>query len=744
MQADPVFGRAGEGLVGLAEVRPGGEGADGALRGQRGTAFRETDAPVSPDRDLFPAAFIEEEFFALASVREGLEQQGLVGLELQPDLRRAVFRLPHRALAEASVHRVVDADALADGVDRDPAGDGFLGRILDEVVMASVVQGPADALQAQVVHLLAGDAGALQQGVQVGGDADASAPHFRDAQAVLLLEMQPGLQPLQARTILFQVGQARHVGGQFVLYQDGGALARQVEQFLEGGQVHLAALRDDQRLVAAAAQGDELAALCVDVLPYHPVRDVVPGVTAVVEGFGGLADGALRGRILVHVIKERFPAALGQQVRGVEEEQDVAVRMPGLQEALAARHVGVEGAKVLPEGVGGLEMHGGVEQPARPGGVVGGEAGAVVEDVVHPREEVGVHRGLDVAQGGDEVLVQPGGGLRGGQGLVGHVRGGRGGLHPDDAPAFGLRDVAHAIQVHDVGGGAVGLVAYALALRGGPLLPQHGVLLAQEFADGLAVVEHHAVLHFLLAGKSQKFGHVRLEVVAPAGPEFFEEGRGPVAVPAGVVHLVGVVEIVAYLADVVALEGLVELLQVAGDGLAREVVDHVALAAGTSPLDQFAVPAQEQGAQGPVAFRRRPVKGAVLPDACGQVLVRAAGTVGRDGDQREFQRVAHLLVGVLLEIVIGGDGIAHRGNVVRDTDGADHRRLGVAELVFQPLSALQAEGLVREVAAGIFRLHPGAAEGPAGGVREIDAEVAAVRLLQGIGEEVHPGGRQIV
>ena len=389
-------------------------------------------------------------------------------------------------------------------------------------------------------------------------------------------------------------------------------------------------------------------------------------------------------------------------------------------------------------------MHGGVEEPARPGGIVRREAGAVVEDVVDAGQEVGVHGGLDIAQGGVEMLVQPGGGLGGGERLVGHMGGRGGGLHADDAAALRLGDVAHAVQVQDVGGGAVGLVADALALPGGPLLPEPGVFLAEQFPDGLPVVEDHAVLHLRVARGAEQFGHMGLEVIAAAGLEFGEEFRGPVGIAPGVVHLVGIVEIVADLADVAAREGLVELLQVVLDGRAREMVDYIALAAGTGALHELAVPAQEQRADRPVAFRRRPVQRPVRLHTPGQFLVGPVRPVGRHGNQREFQRIAHLLIGVLLEPVVGGDGIAHVLNPVGCADGADHRFLPVRDPVLQAFAALEPELLVGQVAAGIVRADPGAAERPAGSVGQVDAQSVRVRRVKRVGEEVHPGGGEVV
>ena len=84
---------------------------------------------------------------------------------------------------------------------------------------------------------------------------------------------------------------------------------------------------------------------------------------------------------------------------------------------------------------------------------------------------------------------------------------------------------------------------------------------------------------------------MRLEVIAPAGLELREEVRRPVGVALGVIHFIGVVEIVADLADVVALECLVEFLEIAVDGLGGKMVDDVTLAAWSGTLHEFAVPA---------------------------------------------------------------------------------------------------------------------------------------------------------
>ena len=66
---------------------------------------------------------------------------------------------------------------------------------------------------------------------------------------------------------------------------------------------------------------DDVPMVGPDALADHLVRDVVPGVAAVVEGLGGFADRALGRGVLAHVEEELLAAALGEQVGGVEEEQ---------------------------------------------------------------------------------------------------------------------------------------------------------------------------------------------------------------------------------------------------------------------------------------------------------------------------------------------------------------------------------------------------------------------------------------
>ena len=115
---------------------------------------------------------------------------------------------------------------------------------------------------------------------------------------------------------------------------------------------------------------------------------------------------------------EQFPAPLADEIGGVEVEQQVAVGLARLQEALAAGHIVVDRLQVLPERICRLEVHGGIEVPARPEGIGRRHTGAVIYDVVHAGEEVVVQRGLDISQGTGEMLAEPGASLGRGEFLA--------------------------------------------------------------------------------------------------------------------------------------------------------------------------------------------------------------------------------------------------------------------------------------------------------------------------------------
>ena len=67
--------------------------------------------------------------------------------------------------------------------------------------------------------------------------------------------------------------------------------------------------------------------------------------------------------------------------------------------------------------------------------------------------------------------------------------------------------------------------------------------------------------------------------------ELLEEARRPAGFARRVVDFVGVVEKRAKTAKTVPLEGAIERLQVGPDRVRREVIDHVAFAAGRRTLD---------------------------------------------------------------------------------------------------------------------------------------------------------------
>src|SRR6516225_11014 len=94
-----------------------------------------------------------------------------------------------------------------------------------------------------------------------------------------------------------------------------------------------------------------------------------------------------------------------------EIQQHVVIGFTALQERLATGYVSIQGAKVFPERMNRLKMHGCIEQPARPDIVNGRITNAMVYDVIYPTQKVFVNRRLYISQVCFKMLIQPGGGF---------------------------------------------------------------------------------------------------------------------------------------------------------------------------------------------------------------------------------------------------------------------------------------------------------------------------------------------
>ena len=191
-----------------------------------------------------------------------------------------------------------------------------------------------------------------------------------------------------------------------------------------------------------------------------------------------------------------------------------------------------------------------------------------------------------------------------------------GGHTLDAVVAFALGDVALGVQVEQVGGGAVGLIANDRAVLVGPVAPRHGELVEQQVGDRLAVVATDAGDRLLVAVARERLNLFEQIVAAPIAELFQKLGR-PVGLARRVVDFVGVVEKRPQRADLAAGKGVVELFKIRGEGLAGKMVDDVPFAPRPGPFDLLAVPAGEESIQSPLPSSRgrRPIERPVRGDA---------------------------------------------------------------------------------------------------------------------------------
>ena len=314
---------------------------------------------------------------------------------------------------------------------------------------------------------------------------------------------------------------------------------------------------------------------------------------------------------------EHHVGSVGQGAPDVvdgEVEQEVGIGLAGGQEGLAALDVLEERGGVLPHSTGRGHVDRRVEHPSGEFGS-GGRIGRTVEIyVVDSGRERLVKLGLALAQRGAEMLRKPGQRLAGSVFLAAYVRCRRGelehrhvtvvgadyGILPQSgdveggaAEGLAFGNVHLCIDVEQVGGRAVRLVAHAGAVRVAPLNPGVDEILHEHVAQAFAVVHDGSVVvaelgrlwlhgHGVPAGRLLRFLHqVGHYVVAVLLPEVFREAGSPV----GSVHLVRVVEPGVGPVGSALFESLVETLKIGLEGFGVVVVHDPALASGGGSLD---------------------------------------------------------------------------------------------------------------------------------------------------------------
>ena len=601
IEFETVAGGAAEALGFVAaEIRPGFE--LGGFEGGReaGAAFREGDFPGAGEgngrgrgRRVGPRSD-----FRRRGGAGGAEDERLAGRDLEKNFKGAMGGGAAPGDAEVAVEWI-HHEGSGGGADRDPAFVSFRSEVGDEVI-ATVRGGAADEVEAGIGQGFAAGVGS-EGGEDVGVDGCAGG--------------ERGEGGFELRAALGEAAEAGDVFGEF-FEEDFRAARGEGGELLERGDGHAARGGDDDHLVTRVAAGEEGAGVGAG-LEELGVGNVVEGVALLQEGAGEFADGLVREPLRV-VDGEHFYVA-GLVVEEVGEgpvEEDVVVGRAALENGLDAGDVAVEGAEVVPPRVLRMELGGGVEEPAGPGGVLGRVDGPVVENVVDAVGEDAVELGLHEGERLLPVIAEPGGALGGGEGVAGDVGGG-GGEADDEglgeilvvvgdvggvaaeagdgegrgAEDFGFGDVGVGVEVEEVAGGAVGLVADEVSAVVRPLHPGAEVV-EVELGEGFAVVALDAAEGVGgeggeggVAGFGEEGGGVGLEVVAVHRAEFLGELRGPV----GAVVFEGVVELAADEAagELVGGEGLVEFGEVTAEGGGGVGIEDEAFAAGGGAFDKL-------------------------------------------------------------------------------------------------------------------------------------------------------------
>jgi len=309
----------------------------------------------------------------------------------------------------------------------------------------------------------------------------------------------------------FQIVPAGHILGQFPLNKDCGAVFREGKECFQGGKGHPAAEGDEDGFIFAAADGESGGGILN--LFDLAVGDVVKGEAQIPELSGRVVEGedsqpfieVVNGEGIESVVV--FHRQVPHVVNG-EVEQNIVGGSAGLEDGLAAGDILVESGEVFPENAVGIEVGGGVEEPAGPGFAGRGVGHAVVEDVVDAADEALIDFRFGLGEGDLKMFGEPGAGFGGNQRFAGNMGGGRcefehqgigkfvveGGIlcqagdgKTAGAVDFRFGDVRGGIDIENVGGCAVGLIAGLEAVFVRPADPLFDIL-QMEFADGPAVI----------------------------------------------------------------------------------------------------------------------------------------------------------------------------------------------------------------------------------------------------------------
>ena len=258
-----------------------------------------------------------------------------------------------------------------------------------------------------------------------------------------------------------------------------------------------------------------------------------------------------------------------------------------MQDGLAAGGVGVELRQVMPQAPVRPEIDRGVKLPAGPGRFDRRVGNAVEENMIVAGQKQEVRRLFDQRKRGLKMIGQPGEGFRGGKRPPGEMRGGGGKLVHGivlralsaEGHLFGFGDVGGGINIHQVGGRAVRLVAAQAAVAVGPGRPILDVGQVQ-IGQGLAVIGPDARGRFLRPFAEQG-GQLRPQIISPARGKLGEQ-RGR---PFRAVILVRIVEVGAGHGSLIDGEMLVEIRQIGVHCRGGKGIQHRADPAGGRALD---------------------------------------------------------------------------------------------------------------------------------------------------------------
>ncbi len=327
-------------------------------------------------------------------------------LDTQPDFGGLALCLPRGGQTGAAAERVHHHDGTGRRGQCIPSVQRFLA-LIDNEVMSSRLVPPTNKHHIRAGQRLGYDAGKPERRRQFAHQQASLAQPGNPYRPLGVRHEGEGIkQQFHLLAAVRQVSQSGHVPRQMPLEDHRRAAVSQFQQLSQRIDGHVRRGRHRHDTVARAF-GRNPAAFGPHSLQ-ETVRHVVEPESVRPQRAGRCSNRLLQQPVsFVDVHFTENSTALMPVVEDRPIQQHVVVGLSALEDALAAGDISVQRRHIMPDGIAGIHLRRGIEQPARPGRVVGRICAADAEYMVDSGNEHPVHQALHFLQRLAEMLGQP-------------------------------------------------------------------------------------------------------------------------------------------------------------------------------------------------------------------------------------------------------------------------------------------------------------------------------------------------